>query len=208
MEYLPIILKVTLIHFLAVVSPGPDFLMCLRNSLTYSRKTGIWTALGIGAGISVHIFYSLAGFSLIVSRSILLFNTIKFLGAIYLIYIGIRTFMSKSSKIDTGEQTSETDISPSSAFKMGFMTNVLNPKATMFFLSLFTLVISPDTPSHIMAVISVILVADTALWFTLVAIFMTRKGIRSIFERYQNVFNRGFGALLIAVGIHVALMEK
>lgn len=208
MEYLPIILKVTLIHFLAVVSPGPDFIMCLRNSLTYSRKTGIWTALGIGSGISVHIFYSLAGFSLIVSRSILLFNSIKLLGAIYLIYIGIKTFLSKSSKIDVGEQSKEADISPSAAFKMGFMTNVLNPKATMFFLSLFTLVISPDTPSHIMAVISVILVVNTALWFTLVAVFMTQKGIRSIFERYQNAFNRGFGALLIAVGIKVALMEK
>lgn len=208
MEYLVLIGTVTIIHLLAVISPGPDFIMACRNSLTYSRKTGIWTAVGFGFGIGVHIFYSLAGLALIISKSILLFNTIKFLGAGYLVYIGLKSVLSKSSKIELGEQHEKEDITRFSAIKIGFLTNILNPKATLFFLSLFTLVISPETPLPIMGVMSAIMIINTMLWFSLVAVFLTQKRIRSIFEKFQGAFNKTLGGLLIALGIKVALTEK
>ena len=208
MEYLALIGTVTIIHLLAVISPGPDFIMAVRNSLTYSRKTGIWTAIGFGGGIAVHIFYSLAGLALIMSKSILLFNAIKFLGAGYLIYIGLKSFFSKSSKIELTEHHKKEDISRFSAVKIGFLTNVLNPKATLFFLSLFTLVISPETPLPIMGIMSAIMITNTILWFSLVAIFLSQNQIRSIFERFQNVFNKSLGVVLIAIGIKVAFTDK
>ncbi|MDO8499524.1 MAG: LysE family translocator [bacterium] len=208
MQYLPLIATVALIHLLALISPGPDFIMAVRNSLTYSRKTGIWTAVGFGAGISIHILYCLAGLAFIISKSILLFSSIKFLGAGYLVYIGFKSFFSKSATIDVGEQHRKEDISRLSAIRIGFLTNALNPKATLFFLSLFTLVISPQTPAYVMGIMSIIMVADTILWFSLVAIFMTQKRIRSVFEKYQNIFNKTLGGLLVALGIKVALMEK
>ncbi|MBS3169659.1 LysE family translocator [Candidatus Woesearchaeota archaeon] len=208
MEYLALIGTVTIIHLLAVISPGPDFIMAVRNSLTYSRKTGIWTAVGFGCGIAVHIFYSLAGLAVIISKSLLLFNAIKFLGAGYLIYIGLKSFLSKSSKIELGEHDQKADITRWSAVKIGFLTNVLNPKATLFFLSLFTLIISPETPLLIMGIMGAIMIINTILWFSLVAIFLSQKRIRSIFERSQNIFNKSLGGLLIALGIKVALTEK
>ncbi len=208
MEYLALIGIVTIIHLLAVISPGPDFIMAVRNSFTYSRKTGIWTAVGFGGGIAVHIFYSLAGLALIISKSILLFNVIKFLGAGYLIYIGLKSFFSKSSKIELGEHHKKEDITRFSAVKIGFLTNVLNPKATLFFLSLFTLVISPETPLSIMLIMSAIMVINTILWFSLVAVFLSQNRIRSIFERFQDVFNKSLGGLLIALGVKVALTEQ
>ncbi|OGL85851.1 amino acid transporter [Candidatus Uhrbacteria bacterium RIFCSPLOWO2_02_FULL_48_12] len=208
MEYLALIGTVTIIHLLAVISPGPDFIMACRNSLTYSRKTGIYTAIGFGIGIAVHIFYSLAGLALIISKSILLFNAIKFLGAGYLIYIGLKSVLSKSSKIELGEQHKKEDITRFAAVRIGFLTNVLNPKATLFFLSLFTLVISPETPLPIMGIVGAIMIVNTMLWFSLVAIFLTQKRIRSIFERFQGVFNKTLSGLLIALGIKVALTEK
>lgn len=208
MEHLALIGTVTIIHLLAVISPGPDFIMACRNSLTYSRKTGIWTAVGFGFGIAVHVFYSLAGLALIISKSILLFNTIKFLGAGYLIYIGLKSVISKSSKIELGDHHKKEDISRFAAIRIGFLTNVLNPKATLFFLSLFTLVISPETPLPIMVIMSAIMIIDTMLWFSLVAVFLTQKRIRSVFERFQGVFNKTLGGLLIALGIKVALTEK
>ena len=76
MDSVTLIGTVTLVHLLALISPGPDFLMCVRNSLTYSRKTGMWTAVGFGLGIAVHIFYSLAGLTVLISQSILFFNAI------------------------------------------------------------------------------------------------------------------------------------
>jgi len=215
MEYLALIGTVTIIHLLAVISPGPDFIMACRNSLIYSRKTGIWTAVGFGGGIAVHILYSLASLALIISKSILiisksilLFNAIKYLGAGYLIYIGLKSFLSKSSKIELGEHHKKEDITPLAAVKIGFLTNVLNPKATLFFLSLFTLVISPETPQPIMGLMGGIMIINTILWFSLVAIFLSQKRIRSIFERFQNVFNKTLGGLLIALGIKVALSDK
>lgn len=208
MEYLALIGTVTVIHLLAVISPGPDFIMACRNSLTYSRKTGIWTAVGFGLGIAVHIFYSLAGLALIISKSILLFNTIKYLGAGYLIYIGLKSVFSKSSKIELGEHHKKEDITHLAAIKIGFLTNVLNPKATLFFLSLFTLVISPETPLFIMLIMGSIMIINTFLWFSLVSIFLSQKRIRSIFERFQSPFNKTLGGLLIALGIKVGLTEK
>lgn len=208
MQTLALIGTVTIIHLLALISPGPDFIMCVRNSLTYSRKTGIWTAVGFGGEIAVHILYCLAGLALIISKSILVFNMIKWLGAAYLIYIGIKSIFSKSSKIDVQGQEKKPDISSLEAVKIGFLTNGLNPKATLFFLSLFTLVISPDTPRYLLGIMSVIMVADTILWFSLVSTFMTQQRVRTLFEKYQNAFNKTLGGLLIALGIKVALTER
>src|SRR5579871_852922 len=93
--YLAEFITVASLHLLAVMSPGPDFVLISRNSLVYSRKTGIYSALGLALGISVHITYSLIGIGYIISKSILIFSTIKFLGAGYLIYIGYKSLRAK-----------------------------------------------------------------------------------------------------------------
>lgn len=208
MNHLALIGSVTLIHLLAVMSPGPDFLMAVRNALAYSRRTGVWTAAGFGAGVAVHISYSLAGLALVISRSILLFNAIKLLGAAYLVYIGIRSLFSRAGALEVGEQAKRADISPWAALRIGFITNVLNPKATLYFLSLFTLVIAPDTLLPVMGILSAIMIGSTVLWFSLVSIFLTQPRVRGIFARSQNAFNRTLGGLLIALGVKVALSQR
>ena len=208
MEYLVQIGTVTALHLLAVMSPGPDFIMCVRNALTYSRKTGIWTSLGFALGIAVHIFYSLAGLAIIISQSILFFNFIKYLGAGYLIYIGTKSLLNRSLKIDIKTYNHKEDISSYVAVKIGFLTNVLNPKVTIFFLSLFTLVISPQTPIYISGAMGAIMILNTFLWFSLVSIFLTQRKVRSVFEKFQNAFNKVFGGLLVALGIKIALSER
>lgn len=208
MSSLSLIATVALIHILAAMSPGPDFIMVVKNALTYSRKTGIWTAIGLGMGIIVHIFYCLAGLAFIISQSIVLFSIIKFLGAAYLIYVGFKSITAQSTKVEIHEQTKKEDLSWRAALKSGFFTNVLNPKVTLFFLGLFTLVITPGTPAITLGIISLIMVVDTMLWFSLVATFFTEKRIRAIFEKFQNMFNKIFGGLLIAFGIKVALTQR
>lgn len=203
MEHLALIGSVILIHLMAVMSPGPDFFMALRNSLTYSRKTGIYTAIGFGLGIGVHVVYCVFGLALIISKSILLFNIIKFLGAGYIIYIGVMSLISKGNKIEMKTNEYKTDISPIKAIRIGFLTNVLNPKATLFFLSLFTFVISPETPNHIMILLGVIMMVNTAIWFSLVAVFFTQKRIQRFYNQFQRIFNRIFGSILIAIGIKI-----
>ena len=207
MEDLITIGTVTLIHLLAVISPGPDFIVACKNTLTYSRKTGLWTAVGFGAGIAVHVFYCLMGLALLISKSIILFNFIKLIGAFYLIYIGYKSFTSKDSTINIGSTDKKTDITPFQAIRIGFLTNVLNPKATLFFLSLFTLIISPNTPKIILMIISLIMITNTILWFSFVAICLSQKRVRDTFEKYQGVFNKTLGGLLIMLGIKVAVTK-
>jgi len=207
MSSLPLLATIIALHTLALVSPGPDFLMAL-NSLTYSRRTGIYTAIGFALGIATHIFYCLAGIALIISKSILLFNVIKYLGAAYLIYIGYKSLTAKKSRLQLENLAKKEDISPLQAIRSGFLTNVLNPKATLFFLSLFTLVIKPDTSPLVLAAASTIMIINTALWFSLVAIFFTHKRIRSVYERFETALNRTFGGLLLLVGVKIALTRE
>lgn len=204
MEYLPLFGSVLLIHLMAVMSPGPDFIMALRNSLTYSRKTGIYTAIGFGIGIGVHVLYCVFGLAFLIQSSPLIFNIIKFLGVAYLIYIGVMSIISKSLNIDIGKQHHLADISALKAIRMGFLTNVLNPKATLFFLSLFTFVIGPNVPTLIALTLGILMMINTAIWFSLVAVFFTQSKIRALFNRYQKVFNIIFGILLIAIAIKIA----
>lgn len=205
MEYLSIILAVALVHLLAVMSPGPDFVMVTRNSLVYSRRTGVYSAVGLGFGILVHVIYSLVGIGLLISQSVVLFNIIKFIGAAYLIYIGYKSLTSKSSKLQLDTEEHKKDISPLKAMQIGFLTNVLNPKATLFFLSLFTLVISPETPLGVKIFMGIEMAVVTALWFAFVAFLISNHHVKSRLQKIQQKAEKFIGFVLIGLGIKVAL---
>jgi hypothetical protein len=98
---------VALAHLIAVISPGPDFAMVLRQSITFGRRTAVWTSVGIGTGILVHVTYSLLGIGLLVRSSVLAFNILKWLGALYLAWIGLKALRSKQIAAGkAGESTS------------------------------------------------------------------------------------------------------
>jgi len=145
-------MTVALVHLLAVASPGPDFAVVVRESVAQGRRAGSWTALGVGCGIFVHVAYSLLGIGLIVSQSIVLFNLFKWLAAAYLVYLGWRALRARPMSLEAIDGANAAVArSAWRAFVIGFVTNGLNPKATLFFLSLFTVVISPDTPLLVQA---------------------------------------------------------
>ncbi len=201
-------MTVALVHLLAVASPGPDFAVVVRESVTQGRRVGSWTALGVGCGIFVHVAYSLLGIGLIVSQSIVLFNLFKWLAAGYLLYLGWRALRARPISLDTADEVDTTsDRSPWQAFVVGFVTNGLNPKATLFFLSLFTVVISADTPLLVQAGYGVYLAGATALWFLLVAWLFSRGRVRAGFARMGHWFDRLTGAVLIGLGVRLAVSE-
>ena len=137
------LVSVITITLLAVISPGADFAMVSRNSMFLSRRAGLLTALGISLGVLVHVTYSMLGIGLLISQSILLFNLVKFAGAAYLIWLGIG--MLRSRKLDPQQVVAAPQLSDWQALRVGFLTNALNPKTTLFVVALFTQVISPDT---------------------------------------------------------------
>jgi len=205
MEYLPLIGTVSLLNLLAVISPGPDFVITVRNSLCYSRRAGIFTSLGISTALCIHLFYCAAGIGYIISTSFVLFSILKVLGAGYLIYLGVSSFMAKGSRIDLAEERTGTDLTRLKAFRLGFLTNVLNPKATLFLLSLFTLVIGNFTPVYIILTISAIIILTAFIWFTIVSIFLAQQNVRRVFLKYERAINRTLGGFLVFLGVKIIL---
>lgn len=205
MPYLTEFITVAAIHLLAAMSPGPDFALISRNSLIYSRKTAIFTSLGLALGIAVHIAYSLLGIGLIISQSILLFSIIKYLGAGYLIYIGYKSFKSRPKKISENFTETKKTLSSVAAVRMGFLSNILNPKVTLFFLSLFTQVINQHTPYLIQLLYSLEMCLMTFCWFSFVGIVISHSVVKSRFAKIQHQLEKAFGVILIALGIKVAM---
>lgn len=201
-------LTVALIHLLAVASPGPDFAIVVRESVAHGRRAGVWTALGVGTGIFVHVAYSLLGIGLIVSQSIVLFNALKWVAAAYLLYIGIKALRARPADPAAAElQAGEAVRSSRGAFVTGFVTNGLNPKATLFFLSLFTVVIDPHTPLAIQGGYGVYLAGATALWFCMVAWLFSQQRVRAGFARLGHWFDRMMGAVLVGLGVKLAFTQ-
>ena len=207
MQYLPLILTATVINLFAAISPGPDFLMCVRNSVSYSRRAGMYSGVGISMGLMIHMFYCSVGIGLIIAKSILIFNIIKYLGATYLIYIGVQSLLSKKQKVSF-EEKKDVDLTALQAIKIGFLTNLLNPKATLFFLAFFPMVLSPGTPAWVTLTVSIIIVITALIWFSFVAILFSNVWIRERYLRFQRAINGLFGGLLIAIGVKIALSGR
>ncbi|KJG55446.1 amino acid transporter [Photobacterium kishitanii] len=206
-NYLSEFIAVLSITVLTIIIPGPDFFIVVRNSLAYTRRSGIFTTLGVSFAVWIHVIYTLAGIGLILSKSIVLFTIVKYLGAAYLMYLGWQCLKSRPLNSEQYIKQ-ERKISDYSSFKMGFINNALNPKATLFFLSLFTQVVSVETPFAIQIIYGATVSLSCLIWFSLVAVFLNQKSVKNTFESIQHYFEKLMGVVLITFGIKVALASK
>ncbi|MDP2562462.1 LysE family translocator [Psychrobium sp. 1_MG-2023] len=197
-------------HFLAVASPGPDLAVVLKQSVSYGRRHALVTSVGIGLAILVHVSYSVLGIGLLIKQSELLFSLLKYLCAGYLTYIGIQALRAKPSAPQTRETNADASLPAqpiTKAFGLGFITNVLNPKATLFFLSVFSVVLSAQTPMTWMAGYAVYLSLATMAWFCMISVVLSRHSIRQRFLASGYIFDRVMGVILILLGVNVAFSQ-
>jgi RhtB (resistance to homoserine/threonine) family protein len=200
------LLTVTIIGLLAVMSPGPDFLIVTRNSLLYSKRVGLCTAFGITLGTMWWVAASLLGISLAISKTVLLFNILKWFGAAYLVYLGIKSFRTKkNAPANEVAQKTPQDMSPQKGFLTGLATNALNPKAALFFVSFFSIIITPKTPIVLRTAYGLEISLIALLWFSLLATVLSASKVRGIFERISVWLDRVTGAILIVLGVKLAL---
>ncbi|KQX82380.1 MULTISPECIES: LysE family translocator [unclassified Streptomyces] len=197
------LLAVALITVLAVIAPGADFAMIVRNSYLYGRRTGLLAATGVAAGVLVHVTYTMLGVGLLIASSTFLFTVIKLVGAAYLIYIGVRTFRTKGEvEVDL---TGKTELTSLAALRAGFLTNVLNPKTTLFVVSTFSQVVSPGTPVPEQVGYGLFMSLAHLLWFGVVAVFFSHDRMRNLMLRGQKVLNKVIGSVLAGLGVSLAL---
>ncbi|MGE7957816.1 LysE family translocator [Pseudomonas sp. NPDC089530] len=199
-NYLGEFLALATIHFLAVVAPGPDFAVTIRQSVRFGRVVGLCTAIGIGAGISVHVLYTLLGVGALMHATPWLLNVAKVVGGAYILYLGVSLLRSKprtsfEGSDGVGDQAQRQSLPR--AFMTGFLTNATNPKATLFFLAIFTTVISASTPLKVQALYGLWMCGVNALWFVIVALFFSSPRVRLLFMRMGHWFERTMGVILI-----------
>jgi len=198
-------LSLAILGVLIVISPGADFVLVLKTSINDGRKAGIFTALGLSLAICVHISYSMLGISYLISQNEFLYNMIRYAGAGYLIYLGIKGIYSSNSQLDTAS-TEQQKNKNWQYLAQGFLCNVLNPKTLLFFLSVFSQVISPDSNVNSYALIyGVYMIALHGLWFAIVAILFTSAALQERLLRIRKPLNQVCGAGLVSFGALLAL---
>lgn len=200
------LLAVATITLLAVISPGADFAMVTRNSILYGRRAGLLSALGIAAGVQLHVFYTMIGVGLVIRSSPEIFMGIKILGAIYLVYVGYKTYVSLAASV--GSETGVVDsggVSALGALRQGFFTNALNPKTTLFVLSIYTQVVSTGTPALVQFAYGIFMSAAHWVWFSLVAIFLSEQRLRARLLNKQVWVNRVIGVVLASLGLWLSI---
>lgn len=206
-------LAIASVQLAATMSPGPAFVVAVRNALSYNRLTGVATAFGLALGVGAHVVFVLCGISLIVAQSVFLFALIKYAGAAYLFYIGVKAILhsrksSSVSPVDVVKDQAEKKVmSVRKAVMTGFLTNLLNPKAVVFFTAIFTQFITVDTPFSILALYGGTSIVIEGAWFCGVAIVLTHARIRAVFLSFMHWVERVCGGLMIGLGIKLALSK-
>ncbi|MDG3577470.1 LysE family translocator [Rhizobium sp. YJ-22] len=195
------------IFFFAIVSPGADLAMVIRQSIVQGRRAAIVTSFGIGASLMFHVTYTILGLGLIISQSIYLFNIVKWCGVAYLVYIGIKALRAGRTELpaETADAVGAVERqSLSRAFGLGFLANALNPKAVFFFLSIFSTVVSAHTPVVVKFGYGLVMATCLIAWFVGVSLFMTTPRMRAGFARMSQWIDRTSGVVFIALGIKLA----
>jgi threonine/homoserine/homoserine lactone efflux protein len=192
------LIAVVVITVLAVISPGADFAMTVRNSCLYGRTAGLLAAVGISLGVLVHVTYTMLGVGLVLSKSPVALTVMKVVGAAYLVYIGYKTFVSRIEPVDLASQA---PASRASALRTGFLTNALNPKTMLFVVSTYTQVVGPGTAIAEQLGYGLFMSLAHLVWFALTAFFFSDERIRGRLLRRQAVMNRSIGAILVALGV-------
>jgi RhtB (resistance to homoserine/threonine) family protein len=207
MNYLSEFAALMAVFAVVIVAPGADFALVIRQSVVHGRRVALVTSFGIGASLLFHISYTLLGIGLIVSQSLALFALIKWLGVGYLLYLGVKSFFEKPLEIDEAELAAHADsrrLSLTACFGMGFLTNALNPKPVLFFLSLFATLVSPETPAAVSFLYGIGMASALIAWFAGVTLFFTNPAVRARFKACGRWFNRVTGVTFVLLGLRLA----
>jgi len=192
------------------IAPGPDSVLIMSRSATQGWRAGSAAALGIGAGTCVHVLAAALGLSALLASSAWAFGLIKWVGAAYLIYLGLTMLFSRRSA-NAGPQAISAPLPYRKIFAQGFLTNVLNPKVALFFLAFVPQFIAPDAPHKALAflLLGAIFNLNGMLWCHALALFTAGVSRRlQVSSGLVRWLNRGIGVLFLSFGAKLALAER
>ncbi|HUQ12517.1 MAG TPA: LysE family transporter [Steroidobacteraceae bacterium] len=199
---------ITVVHLLAAASPGPDFAYVTRQSLVQGRKAGLLASAGIALGLAIHIVYSAAGLAAVIAHSVHWMTVIKLVGGAYLLWLGVKGLRAHKDAGGIVEARGELPSSASRQVLGGFLCNAFNPKAPIYFLALFTVVLSPGLPVPTLLAYGAWIMLLQWLWFSLVATVFAHRVIRDRLLAVRHWIDRAFGAAMVALGFRVLVSAR
>lgn len=193
------ILSFLLVFTLAIISPGPNFILVAGTSLAGSRREALQTAFGVAVGSGIFALSGLVGL-LVLVKTLPYFDTLMpIAGGAYLLYLGIRMIRERSVIFAADPGVSQPD-SHLTAFRTGLLTNLTNPKAWAFYLSMFTLMLAPGCPLWGKALLAVLMFLISYCWYTTVVLLMTDRRTRPLFDRSLPAIQTILGVALVVMG--------
>ncbi|MCE9679452.1 LysE family transporter [Shewanella sp. AS1] len=199
-----LLLSLAVIHTLALASPGPDFVLVVKLASQERRQTALACALGLAVAITMHTILSLTGVSLVIKSSPNLYLAVQLMGASYLAWMGYGAIKSGIAHWRQ-QQALAVDVSPSQGlsslqgFIQGMSTNLLNPKALVFFITLFSSLITPQVSITTKVAITALLFSLSLIWFSLIALVLSKPSVQQKLQRATPAINLLTGALFISV---------
>ncbi len=191
------LLPLAFITLLGAMSPGPDFAIVTRYVLTGSRKSAFLASFGISLALLVHVTYCALGLAVILIESPLIFRIVQAAGSCYLGYLGVRLLLPSK------KNPSNMVPHPKRALLAGFVSNLLNPKTTLFIFGIFTQFISINTPWFLFSLYGLVIAGVSFAWFSCLIILMTHSYFKRHFVRWQQVLMKGMGIILLMLAVTV-----
>lgn len=209
-NFLPL-LTVAGITLLAVLSPGPNFVIITKNALIHSRQAGVYTALGVVAGNAIYVIAGALGFTALVAQSEDLLTLIRLMGAAYLVYVGATLFLSSSKPTDAAMQShrgvdpryNSPSFSKRNAFQSGLFTMLTNPTAALFYLATFAAVLPPNTKLSVKIIAAIIILTIDLVWHPFLAWFFSNQLFQKFYTKRDKWINVTFGLILIGLAIRI-----
>ncbi|MDI7385245.1 LysE family transporter [Cronobacter dublinensis] len=198
-------LFVATIAALGMLSPGPDFFLVIKNAARYPRSAAMMTAAGVIAGVITHMTYCVAGIAVVITTTPWLFGALKYVGAAYLVWLGVNALLARGTTSLALDGVAQESTSLKKAFLQGYLCNLLNPKATLFFLAMFTQVLKVNSGMMEKLWYAGIIVALTLVWWPLLVWLIQSAPVRRGLTKAQKVIDKLLGGMLLALGIKVAL---
>ena len=203
------IFAVLTVFTLAIVSPGPNFIMVVNTALSDSRRAGIYTSLGVATGSGLFALAGMIGLILVINSLPHFAILVRIVGGSYLVWLGFNMIRSSRNLPETAPESltvTRPTKQPVAAYRTGLLTNLSNPKAWAFYFSLFTLVMTPETPFWAKASLNSAMFVISFAWYASVAVLITDSRIRPMFLRVQPVVQSVLGIVLIWLGGRLLVM--
>jgi threonine/homoserine/homoserine lactone efflux protein len=196
-------LAVALLHLMAAVSPGPAVLMAARTGVTEGMRTGAFLAMGIGLGGVIWAAAALFGLNLVFTAAPALLWAFKIAGAGYLIWMAFGMWRDAARPLDMGA-SGRPPRSGLSAFRLGILTQLANPKPAILFSAIFVGTVPPGTALWIHGALLAVVFANETLWNILVARIFSFERTRTGYVSLKTILDRAFGGLLALLGLKIA----